>query len=328
MTYRNSFPSEAHGLTDQELSLLHTRAGASFRRTLTDLHINDVPDTTLDHIYLPLAATLAKRAHDHKGPLVVGVNGAQGSGKTTLCCLLKVLLEVGFGLRVTSFSIDDLYLTHAEREELGRSVHPLLATRGVPGTHDVEMGRQLLTELTSSNTRQQIAIPVFDKSIDDRLPQSDSRIVETPFDIILFEGWCVGARPQSTEELQEPVNTLEQIDDPQGLWRKHVNAQLAGDYASLFDSLDLLIMLAVPDMDCVFAWRGLQEEKLAARSQRADTTKLMDKAALHRFIMHYERLTRHILAEMPQRADLVLRLDRSHLVDTVKVNNWPGTKTI
>jgi D-glycerate 3-kinase len=328
MTYGNSFPRETHGLTDRELSLVHAKVADSFRRELTALQINALPDTTLDHIYLPLAAALARATHEDDGPLVVGVCGAQGSGKTTLCCLLKLLLEVGFGLRVTSFSIDDLYLTHAERDALGQTVHPLLTTRGVPGTHDVEMGRQLLTELTSSNTRQQIAIPVFDKSIDDRLPQSDSRIVETPFDIILFEGWCVAARPQSTEELQEPVNTLEQIDDPQGLWRNHVNAQLAGDYASLFASLDLLIMLAVPDMDCVFAWRGLQEEKLAARSQRADATKLMNKAALHRFIMHYERLTRHMLAEMPQRADLVLRLDRSHLVDTVKVNNWPGTKTI
>ena len=327
MTYRNSLPRETHGLTDRELSLVHAQVNEPFRQTLTELQIDDLPDAILNRIYLPLAAALAKAAHEHEGPLVVGVNGAQGSGKTTLCSILTLLLEVGFNLRATSFSIDDLYLTHAERNELGQAVHPLLTTRGVPGTHDVEMGRQLLAELTSPNTGHQIAIPVFDKSIDDRSPRSDWRMVETPFDIILFEGWCVGAKPQSIEELQEPVNTLEKSDDPQCLWRSHVNAQLAGDYTRLFAALDLLIMLEVPDMDCVFVWRGLQEKKLAALSQRADVTKLMEKTALHRFIMHYERLTRHILAEMPERADLVLRLDTSHQVESVKVNNWPTTKT-
>lgn len=328
MSYRNSFPSETHGLTEHELSLIHAQVGDSFRQTLADLQIDDLTDTILNRIYLPLAAALAKAAHEHEGPLVVGVNGAQGSGKTTLCSILTLLLEVGFNLRVTSVSIDDLYLTHAERDKLGRAVHPLLTTRGVPGTHDVEMGLQLLTELTSPNAAHLVAIPVFDKSIDDRSPQSDWRVVEMPLDIILFEGWCVGANPQTVEALQKPVNVLEARDDPQGTWRSYVNRQLASDYSRLFAALDLLIMLEIPDMDCVFAWRGLQEEKLAAQTQRTDTTKLMDKPALHRFIMHYERLTRHILAEMPERADLVLRLNRSHQMDAVRINNWPTTKTV
>jgi len=327
MTYRNSLPRETHGLTDRELSLVHAQVDEPFRQSLTDLQIDDFPDTILDRIYLPLAAALAKTADEHEGPLVVGVNGAQGSGKTTLCSILTLLLEVGFNLRATSFSIDDLYLTHAERNELGQTVHPLLTTRGVPGTHDVEMGRQLLTELTSPNADHQVAIPVFDKSIDDRSSRSDWRIVETPLDIILFEGWCVGAKPQSTEGLLEPVNILEESDDPEAIWRNHVNRQLTNDYARLFATLDLLIMLEIPDMDSVFAWRGLQEKKLAAQSQKTGATKLMDKAALHRFIMHYERLTQHILAEMPERADLVLRLNRSHQIDAVRINNWPATKT-
>jgi D-glycerate 3-kinase len=323
MAYGDTLPRETHGLTDRELAALHAQLCEPFRRELADLQIELLTDALLQRIYLPLAAALAKAASSKAGTLVVGVNGAQGSGKTTLCSLLRVLLESGFGLRVASVSIDDLYKTHAERGRLGRKRHPLFTTRGVPGTHDVEMGLQLLAGLSAPEAGHQVAIPVFDKAIDDRAPRSAWRVVETPVDIVLFEGWCVGASPQAPAALLEPVNALEEAEDPQGIWRGHVNAQLAGGYRRLFAELDLLIMLEIPDMDCVSAWRGLQESKLAAQSRRAKASKLMDKAALHRFIMHYERLTRHMLAELPGRADLVLRLDTSHQIDAVRVNNWP-----
>jgi D-glycerate 3-kinase len=324
MAYRSTFPSEIHGLTAQELSTLRAQLCEPFRHVLATLQIESVTDTLLQSIYLPLAAALAKAAKAKTGTLVVGLNGAQGSGKTTLCSILSVLLESGFGLHVASLSIDDLYKTHAERSMLGRSLHPLFTTRGVPGTHDVEMGLHLLTAMSAADAGRQVIIPVFDKARDDRSPRSAWRVVETPIDIILFEGWCVGARPQAPEALQEPVNTLEKDEDPQGIWRGHVNAQLAGDYSRLFAEIDLLIMLAIPDMECVFSWRGLQEKKLAAQSQRTRSSRLMDKAALRRFITHYERLTRHILAEMPERADLVLRLDTTHQIDAVRVNKWPA----
>jgi D-glycerate 3-kinase len=326
MVYRNSIPSEAHGLTDRELALVNVQVAEPFRQLLADLQVDYIPQTVLNHIYIPLAAALAKATRNKTGTLIVGVNGAQGSGKTTLCSILSLLLESGFGLRVTSLSIDDLYLTRGQRDKLSKSVHPLLATRGVPGTHDVELGLQLLKELQEPQTGRKISIPVFDKSIDDRLPQSDWRVVETPLDIVLFEGWCVGATPQATEELLDPVNRLEEIDDADGLWRNHLNSQLATDYARLFATLDLLLMLEIPNMESVFTWRGLQEKKLAAQSQRADATQLMDKAALQRFIMHYERLTRHMLAEMPERANLVLQLNSAHQVAAVRINSWPATK--
>ena len=324
MTYCSTLPNAAHGLTDQALSLVNAQVDTAFRQALTDLQIDDLPDTTLQRIYLPLAAALAKAAREKAGTLVVGVNGAQGSGKTTLCCLLSLLLDVGFKQRVASFSIDDLYRTHAERSLLGQTVHPLLATRGVPGTHDVEMGLQLLTDLTNPQSGHRVPLPVFDKTTDDRSPRSAWRMAQTPLDIVLFEGWCVGVCPQSDQALEQPINTLEESDDPQGTWRSHVNKQLAGDYKRLFARLDLLIMLEIPDMASVFAWRGLQEEKLAAQSQGAKSEKLMDKAALHRFIMHYERLTRHMLSEMPKRANIVLRLDATHQVAKVRINNWPS----
>jgi D-glycerate 3-kinase len=185
------------------------------------------------------------------------------------------------------------------------------------------MGLQLLANLKDSVTTEPVHLPVFDKAVDDRAPRSTWRTVTPPFNIILFEGWCVGTTPQQLEELRQPVNSLEEQDDPRGTWRNHVNAQLAGDYARLFAEIDLLIMLEVPDMECVFAWRGLQEKKLARQKRHTHAMGLMDESTLRRFIMHYERLTRHMLAEMPERANLVLRLDRFHQVESVRINHWP-----
>jgi len=324
MTYSETILPEIHGLTDRELAQLHARVSQAFRQALAKAQIDNLPEPLLHRIYLPLAAALVKAAREKNSTLVVGVNGAQGSGKTTLCTLLGLLLESGFGVRVAGFSIDDLYLTRSERATLGGSVHPLLTTRGVPGTHDVAMGRQLLADLKNPGSKETVLIPVFDKAVDDRAPRSAWRAVAPPFDIILFEGWCVGATPQQLEELSQPVNTLEEQEDPHGTWCNHVNAQLAGDYARFFAEIDLLIMLEVPDMECIFAWRGLQEQKLAGQKRQSYATELMDETALRRFIMHYERLTRHMLAEMPGRANLVLRLDRCHQVEAVRINHWPA----
>lgn len=326
MAYCSSFPHATHGLTDQELADIQGQVATAFRHRLADLQIDDLPDNSLGRIYLPLAATLAKAAREQAGTLIVGINGAQGSGKTTLCNLLRLLLQTGFGLRVASFSIDDLYRTRVERNKLGKAIHPLLATRGVPGTHDIEMGLQLLADLKKPQAGHRVSIPVFDKTTDDRAPQSAWREAETPLDIILFEGWCLGACPQKNAELQNPVNVLEEQDDPQAIWRSYANRQLSGGYSRLFAELNLLIMLEIPDMESVFSWRGLQEKKLAAQSPQAGAARLMDEAALQRFIMHYERLTRHMLSEMPARANLILRLNRSHQIDAVRINNWPATK--
>lgn len=319
MTYLESFPDSLHGLSKPRLEQLSQRLDETFRAVMTQQQIDGDQDALLEGIYLPLSATLAKAAANRSSPLVVGINGAQGSGKTTLCSVLQRLLEDGFGLRVAGFSIDDLYLTCAERLELGRTVHPLLATRGVPGTHDIALGQHLLDELTGGSSGRTVAIPAFDKTRDDRAPRSEWRSVQTPIDLVLFEGWCVGAAPQPQATLAKPVNVLEHDEDPQGIWRQYVNDRLQDDYTRLFARIDLLIMLEIPDMACVQVWRGLQERKLAARSAPKDRPCIMDEAALKRFIMHYERLTRSILAEMPGRADLTLRLDEDHRLAGVRL---------
>ncbi len=264
---------------------------------------------TIDRFYVPLANHLADvRSPRSSRPIVVGINGGQGSGKSTLALFLKLLLEEEHGLTTAVLSLDDLYLTRAEREALAEKHHPLLKTRGVPGTHDVELGIRIL-ELLAAGSTGSCDVPAFDKVTDDRKPEADWNRINDPVDIVLLEGWCVGARPQAETELETTINELEQNEDPDGEWRRYVNAQLAGRYADLFARLDHLVMLKVPNFECVEAFRTLQESKLREKEGGGG---LMGDAALKHFIMHYERLTRHMLAEMPDRADVVLKLNEHH----------------
>ncbi len=267
---------------------------------------------SLCRVYLPLAAWVHEWKQAGSKPLVLGVNGAQGTGKTTLSECLRLILCEGYGYRVAGFSIDDFYKTRAERQRLGREVHPLLATRGVPGTHDLELCLNTLRALIDPRGGK-VFIPAFDKATDDRRPESEWPVFGGAADAVIFEGWCVGTAPQSEEELVAPINDLERYEDASLTWRRYVNRQLQGPYAELFGQIDRLIMLRAPDMESVHEWRCLQERMLAAKSRSAGGGRhLMDETGLKRFIMHYERLTRHALAEMPDRADVILFLNPNH----------------
>jgi D-glycerate 3-kinase len=250
----------------------------------------------------PLAERLA--GETRPGGLVVGVCGAQASGKSTLTAVLRRLLEQR-GLKTAVLSLDDLYLTRDQRRLLARDVHPLLAVRGVPGTHDVALGERLLTELRRAG---RVVPPAFDKARDDRVSGS---AFEGPADVVLFEGWCIGARPQEVAALADPVNELERAQDRDGRWRTFVNQALAGPYRSLFGALDLLVLLKAPSFEVVRGWRIEQETKLRERLARegGDASRVMSDEAVGTFVAHYERLTRWILEEMPARADVVIALD-------------------
>jgi len=261
-------------------------------------------------IYMPLATWVSQQITDK--PLVLGISGAQGSGKSTLSDLLRIILVCVHGYRVAAFSLDDLYKTRAARAKLGREVHPLLVTRGVPGTHDPDLGLETLDALCQASPNALTVLPSFDKAADDRKPIPEWPVLRGCPDIILFEGWCVGAEAQPDAALLEPVNDLERNEDQDGVFRHYANEQLKGPYAELFSRLDQLVMLKVPNMDCVFEWRALQEQKLAASLEKTGRHRLMNATELRRFVMHYERLTRHMLVEMPGRADLVIQLNEQH----------------
>lgn len=259
--------------------------------------------------WLPLAKRLADLHRDE--PLLVGINGAQGTGKSTMSASLARLLEDLFGLSTQVLSIDDLYLTRAERMSLAESVHPLLAMRGVPGTHDIGLGIGVIEALKGAGAQSETAVPRFDKGVDDRLPRQAWPLHRGRADIILLEGWCVGTPPQAETELNEPVNALEADEDGDGSWRTYINRALAGDYRRLFAMIDYLILLKAPDFSAVYHWRGKQEGMLAR--ERPDAS-VMDVAQLARFISHYERLTRHSLSVLPALADAVFEFDENHAV--------------
>ena len=262
---------------------------------------------------------------------VQGISGGQGSGKSTFAMLLKLVFERVYGLRMLTLSLDDFYLTLKERVVLSKQVTPLLETRGVPGTHDINLMNRIIAEVCAN---QQTQVPRFDKAIDDR--KQHLEIVDAGVDILIVEGWCLGATGYSQSDKQQqqlcdPVNTLESIEDKNCVWRRHVNSQLMGErYQALFRSFSALFYLAIPDWEAVLQWRSLQETKLVAakaqylngkahlsdqsqqRAQASAEIKTMDRAGIERFIMFYERLTKKMLEETPRTADLTFSLNAEH----------------
>jgi D-glycerate 3-kinase len=261
----------------------------------------------IDDLYRPLAGAILARRGDTGVAIVVGLCGPQGSGKSTGARVLAHLLN-SRGVRTAVLSLDDLYLTRAERAALASEVHPLLMTRGPPGTHDTALGARLLRDLAH---RASTRTPSFDKASDDRAPPSRWPEVAGPSQIILFEGWCVGARPQADDALGAPINALEQSRDPGGVWRGYVNERLGGPYQDLFRPIDLQIMFRPPDFDIVLKWRLEQEHKLRDRAvaQGNPPASILTDEQVAGFIQHYERISRHMDAEMPSRADIVITLD-------------------
>jgi D-glycerate 3-kinase len=237
---------------------------------------------------------IARRRAALGRPIAVGLAGAQGSGKTTMAKRLGTMLH-SEGLLAVALSLDDFYLPRAEREKLANEVNPLLITRGVPGTHDMRLLGAALEALLAGRSAR---VPCFDKASDDRTGTVE---VGPPADIVLVEGWCIGARPQPAGALAHPVNALERAEDPDGRWRRWVNARLDSDYAEIWRKLDLRLFLRAPSFDVVADWRGEQEAELGARA--------MTPAQLARFVAHYERITRWMIEDCP--ADLTISLDAS-----------------
>jgi len=237
-------------------------------------------------------------------PPILGIAGSQGSGKSTLA------QAVADRFGGASLSLDDIYLTKAERVDLARRVHPLFAVRGPPGTHDLGLLHGVLDRLRTAEPDDRTPLPRFDKLADDRRPQADWPVVEGRPGVIVLEGWCLGATPQVEAALAAPINDLEQAQDPDGIWRRAANAALATDHAPLRGRLDVLIFLKAPDFDVVLDWRCEQEAGLMGIAAVSPER----RAELAAFVQHYERLTRHML-DGGVDADLTMTLDGNRQVE-------------
>jgi len=266
--------------------------------------------------FVPLAKLLIQEIQTGDKALIVGINGAQGTGKSTLAALLQHLLQAS-GLNTVSLSVDDFYYSKSHRRQMALDVHPLLACRGVPGTHDVRLALTTLDRLLRCQPGETLSLPAFNKATDDCCLPEQQPTVTGPVRCIILEGWFIGATPQSATALEQPLNSLESEEDANGKWRRYVNQQLAGEYQQLFARLDKLVMLRAPGFEQVMEWRCLQEDKLR---ERATGNAMMSEAQIARFIQHFERLTCHCLNTLPAQADISFDLDIHHRI-TSQVTN-------
>jgi D-glycerate 3-kinase len=246
--------------------------------------------------------------------LVIGINGCQGSGKSTLANYLRTTLVLAHNIESICVSLDDFYLTKNDRLALAESKHPLLSTRGVPGTHDTALAIQQLMALKEQSTGT-VELPVFDKSHDDR-DIANPQVIEQPVKVIILEGWCLGAEPQTAAQLETAINTLESHQDANGEWREFVNQALAQDYAELFSLVDCWLMLKAPSFDCVYQWRVEQEQKMAKQlgvdflsDDRKSHPGIMSTTELQHFIDHYQRITEHGFTTLPKKMHHLYELD-------------------
>ncbi len=269
----------------------------------------------LNKFYLPISKMISKSCLKKKTK-VIGLTGGQGTGKSTISKILKIILKEAYNIETVIFSIDDFYKTLHERQRMSKKISSLFLTRGAPGTHDTKMLFQCIKNL-KNNKFKKFIIPKFDKSIDDRLSKSKWLKVKKKPDIVIFEGWCVGVSAQKNNDLKLPVNKLEKQRDKKKIWRKKVNLELKKNYRKIFNLIDKLIFLKVPSFKYVLKWRLLQEKKLRVTSRG---NKTMTDKQIENFIMYYERLTKHMLKTLSKKADTVINIDKKHRLKSIKFN--------
>ena len=268
----------------------------------------------LKNYYIPMSFWIEKKYRRKGKTLFLGLSGGQGSGKTTISRILKIILKIFFKREVHISSIDDFYKTLDERKKLSDRIHPLFKTRGVPGTHDVNLIEKFFKNIKIDKFKK-FKIPKFDKSKDDRLKKKYFYEVKKRPEIIILEGWCVGAKPQSNSLIGRPINILEKNEDKDLIWRKYVNEKLKKEYKKLFSALDHFIFIKIPNFKMVFKWRLLQEKKLRKKSH--SNKKIMNFQEIKRFIMFYQRITLQMIKDLSKSASVVILLKKNHEIKNI-----------
>ena len=270
----------------------------------------------LKKFYLPICKLIKDEYIKEKKTKLIGLAGGQGTGKSTISNILKIILKEAYNLETVIFSIDDFYKTLEERKKMSKKISKLFLTRGVPGTHDTNMLFKCIKNLKIDKFKK-MNIPRFDKSIDDRSKKINWLKVRKKPNIVIFEGWCVGAIAQKNKDLNLSINKLEKQKDNKKIWRKKVNSELKKSYRKIFKFIDKLIFLKIPSFKFVLKWRLLQEKKLRITSKG---NKTMNDKQIENFIMFYERITKHMLKTLPKKADVTINIDESHRLKSIRFN--------
>ncbi len=263
---------------------------------------------------IPLCFWINKKAYK-KRPYFVGLAGGQGTGKTTISSLIMIILVKYFKLKVFRISIDDFYKTRKERISLSKRVHPMLMTRGVPGTHDVNMMLNFFKKAKSKNFKK-MKLPNFNKAVDDRFIKKLWYRVDQKPDVIIFEGWCVGAKAELVKTLKKPINSMEKVNDKKLIWRKYVNQQLRTKYKDLYSQLNCMVYLKAKNFNMLQKWRLKQEHKLWLKTKKSYShkIKIMSKGEVINFMQTYQRITENMFKKMPKYASIVLNLNNNHQI--------------
>ena len=268
----------------------------------------------LKKTYIPISFWIENKYKKKGNTLFLGLSGGQGSGKTTVVKILKIILKKFFKREIHISSIDDFYKTLRERNKMSYTTHSLFKTRGVPGTHDTDLIKKLFY-FTRRKKFRKIKLPKFDKSIDDRLKKKYWFNMKKKPEIVILEGWCVGAKPQSNSLIKKPINILEKYEDRDLIWRKFVNEKLKKEYKKIFAMIDYYIFMKIPNFNMVFKWRLLQEKKLKKRSRFRK--KIMSYNEIKRFIMFYQRITLQMIKDLSKSASVVMLLNKNHKIKRV-----------
>jgi len=265
---------------------------------------------------IPVSFWISKKINKKK-PLIIGLAGGQGSGKTTISSILTLILKKYFKLNVFKVSIDDFYKTRKDRRLLSKNQHSLLMTRGVPGTHDIDLILKFFKKIKSKKFKS-LETPKFNKAIDDRYKKSLWYKIKSKPDVVIFEGWCVGAKAQTNKQLKKPINSLERVYDQSIKWRTHVNDQLKTKYKKLFSQLDGLLYLKAKNFNILREWRIKQERKLWLQSKNKKNLKIMSSGDIINFMQTYQRITQQMFKDAMKSSSIIMDLNSKHQIQKIK----------
>ena len=269
---------------------------------------------SLKKTYIPISFWIENKYKKKGKTLFLGFSGGQGSGKTTVAKILKIILKKFFKREIYVSSIDDFYKTLKDRNEMSHTIHPLFKIRGVPGTHDISLVKKFFDFIKKKNFKK-FKLPKFDKSMDERLKKKYWSNIKKRPEIVILEGWCVGAKPQSNSIINKSINVLEKYEDKHLIWRKYANEKLKKEYKKLFAMIDHFIFMKIPNFNVVYEWRLLQESKLGKKSH--SSKKIMSYNEIKRFIMFYERITLQMIKDLSKSASVVIFLKTNHKIKKI-----------